>query len=249
MSDISIYVTSTLTSSERRISPQWTLKYLKAKLELITGISPRYQTIYYYPIANTNEHILVSDANNYNAIEDDGILISKFNFTQFSRLHVEDMQPDSELKQLEQSNVNDEYNLPEEVYENKSDSVLNWKKQNQLGRFNPNFQQEKSKVVEENNRIAEKIKVGDRFRNINIQGERRGVVRFLGKVDVLDKGESMWVGVEFDEPVGKNNGMIDNQRFFECREKCGSFLRPKQVEIGDFPELDPFASDNDDDEI
>ena len=38
MSDINVYITSDLTSSERRISPQWDIQYLKKKLELITGI-------------------------------------------------------------------------------------------------------------------------------------------------------------------------------------------------------------------
>lgn len=49
--------------------------------------------------------------------------------------------------------------------------------------------------------------------------------------------------VEFDEPTGKNNGYFDGVKIFECKEKHGSFVKPKQVEVGDFPELDPFASD------
>lgn len=66
---------------------------------------------------------------------------------------------------------------------------------------------------------------------------------------LLDEGENIWVGVEFDEPVGKNNGLILGTKIFECRENHGSFVKPKQVEVGDFPELDPFASDDDDEEI
>ena len=59
-----------------------------------------------------------------------------------------------------------------------------------------------------------------------------------------------WVGVKFDEPVGKNDGktpcgmtLIPN-----CPPMFGSFLRPDRVTCGDFPEIDEFAS-SDEDEI
>ena len=55
------------------------------------------------------------------------------------------------------------------------------------------------------------------------------------------------MGVEFDEPVGKNDGSVKGHRFFECSEGYGSFLRPESVEAGgDFPPIDDFAfSDGD----
>ena len=37
---------------------------------------------------------------------------------------------------------------------------------------------------------------------------------FVGKVEGLPKG--WWVGVKFDEPVGKNDGTVKGKRFFEC---------------------------------
>ena len=59
MSDLNIFITSNLTSSERRISPQWNLKYLKQKLESITGISPQNQILHYYPNNYSNEYKLI----------------------------------------------------------------------------------------------------------------------------------------------------------------------------------------------
>jgi len=43
--DIPILVTSPSTSSERRITPSWTLSQLKQKLEFVTGIPPSAQRV------------------------------------------------------------------------------------------------------------------------------------------------------------------------------------------------------------
>jgi len=45
MADIPIQVTSENSSSERRITPAWTIGQLKAKLEPITGIPPLSQKL------------------------------------------------------------------------------------------------------------------------------------------------------------------------------------------------------------
>lgn len=43
--DIPILITSTASSSERRITPSWTLAHLKTKLEPVTGIAPASQKL------------------------------------------------------------------------------------------------------------------------------------------------------------------------------------------------------------
>ena len=43
--DIPILVTSTASSSERRITPSWTVAHLKTKLEPVTGIAPSSQKL------------------------------------------------------------------------------------------------------------------------------------------------------------------------------------------------------------
>ena len=43
--DIPLIVTSTASSSERRITPSWTIAHLKSKLEPVTGIPPSYQKL------------------------------------------------------------------------------------------------------------------------------------------------------------------------------------------------------------
>ncbi|CAD7971280.1 unnamed protein product [Amoebophrya sp. A25] len=78
-------------------------------------------------------------------------------------------------------------------------------------------------------------------------GGRRGTIKFVGTV----KGApGTWIGVELDEPQGMNDGSRDGEKYFECRgEKYGCFSRPENVVVGDFPELDPFAFLEDEDEI
>lgn len=79
-------------------------------------------------------------------------------------------------------------------------------------------------------------------------GERRGAVRFVGRIPELAPG--YWVGVELDEPVGKNDGSAKGGKaYFKCAPAHGVFVRPDKVTAGDFPPLDDFSDLGSDDEI
>ena len=69
---------------------------------------------------------------------------------------------------------------------------------------------------------------------------------YIGKLPEIGNGH--WIGVEYDDPVGKNDGSVKGSKFFECPPKFGGFLRPDKLQVGDFPEEDIFASDDDDDD-
>ncbi|KAI5966719.1 uncharacterized protein KGF55_000128 [Candida pseudojiufengensis] len=250
MSDLNVFVTSDLTSSERRISPQWNLKYLKQKLEQITGIEPQNQLIQYFPNKYSNEFIKITTQPNEN---DEDVLLSSINIKNYSRIHIIDLDPNSTTNQISSvispsvQNQQEEFKLSEEEYQKRQDSVLSWKQSQKLGRFDPDYEILQKKIEKENQEQLSKIKVGLRCRVINIEGERRGTVKFVGKIEDLDQSKNDWVGIEFDEPVGKNNGDIDGIQIFVCKPKHGSFVKPKQVEVGDFPEIDPFDEDDDED--
>ena len=75
-------------------------------------------------------------------------------------------------------------------------------------------------------------------------GGNRGCVAYVGNTPAPGLPRGWWVGVCYDEPVGKNDGAVGGVRFFECPPGYGGLVRPSKVVTGDFPELDVFASDD-----
>jgi tubulin-folding cofactor B len=91
---------------------------------------------------------------------------------------------------------------------------------------------------------AAALEVSARCEVSSAEGGKRGVVRFVGKVEGLPLG--WWVGVQYDEPVGRNDGSVKGRRLFECPPGYGAFVRPSLVAAGDFPPFDEFEfSDGD----
>lgn len=64
--------------------------------------------------------------------------------------------------------------------------------------------------------------------------EKHGVVRFVGKIE--GKTDD-YVGIELDEPCGKNNGECEGKSYFKVEKKqekglnYGVFVRPASVKL------------------
>jgi tubulin-folding cofactor B len=133
------------------------------------------------------------------------------------------------------------YELPPSEYEKRSDSVLAWKKAQKLGRFDPDAPSlEQAKLQAFETEIKSRgIDVGKRCR-VGGEDEKRGEVAYVGEVEEIPGGAGKWIGVQLDEPVGRNDGSLGGKRYWgkEGGAKHGVFVRPERVEVGDWPALD-----------
>lgn len=93
--------------------------------------------------------------------------------------------------------------------------------------------------------IRARMKISDRC---EVMGGRRGVVMYVGPVPEIPSTDEnvIWVGVKFDEATGKNDGSIKGTRYFQAGHNEGGFIKSQLVKAGDYPEKDPFASDDED---
>jgi tubulin-folding cofactor B len=112
-----------------------------------------------------------------------------------------------------------------------TDSVLAYKKRNKVGRFG------ETNEPEDTPQQAIDMEVGARCEVESTEPglSKRGTVRYLGQTK-FSKG--VWVGIEYDEPFGKNDGSVQGERYFTCRPNYGVFVRPDKVKVGDYPEED-----------
>ncbi|PKK80841.1 hypothetical protein RhiirC2_723316 [Rhizophagus irregularis] len=226
MSVVTVFVQSENASSERRFDVSLTIKQLKVKLEPITGIPADSQVLQLY-----NGDTMIT------SIEGDNYMIGDFPVNNFMTLKVNDANPNNNKNKFTDLSSVEKYELPNDEYAKRSDSVLAFKQRNKLGRFSDakSSTSNASQTFEEE---AKNIKVGDRcevdFGEGNEEGlKRRGIVKFVGETKFKP---GYWVGVQYDEPVGKHDGTVQGEKYFESPPKHGAFVRPNKVKVGDYPE-------------
>ena len=70
-----------------------------------------------------------------------------------------------------------------------------------------------------------------------IYNGKPGTVRFVGPTDFK---EGIWVGIELNEPSGKNDGSVLGKYYFKCPPKFGLFAMPHKVQrIKGMPKATP----------
>ena len=247
--DITVTITSALTTSERRLSPSWTLTTLKQKLYPITGIPPSSQSL----TLNSQPPIPLTPSP---AHGEDSTTLSSFNLQRGARIDVTDTRPpgmrldaQSFTKALKsgggdddgtEEDLSDKYDMPLSEYSKRTDSVQAWKRREHLGRFDPDLTASIAAREAAHAKTAEErgIRVGVRCR-VGGADERRGTVGYVGEVEEIGRkgpgNGGVWVGVAYDEPVGRNGGRVEEggRRYFEVKEGFGAFVRPEKVEVGE----------------
>nr|CAH7717193.1 unnamed protein product [Callosobruchus chinensis] len=212
-----------ISFNEKRFPKDLTIADLKVKLELITGGNCNTMKLEAY----TKENKFVCHLDN------DKALLGSYPLDNGMRLHVIDQfQIRNELDFADVP----KYELSQEEYNSKSDSVRAFLQKNKLGKYNEDNQKKKEMLEAEEKKLAENMAVGSRCK-VSVQNapDRLGTVMYTGPVEGLT---GFWIGVKYDEPLGKNNGSCKGKQYFECPDKYGAFVKPHNVICGDFPEQD-----------
>ncbi|KRY34214.1 tubulin folding cofactor B [Trichinella spiralis] len=106
-------------------------------------------------------------------------------------------------------------------------TVLDFMRQNKLGKYNPNHEKlvpkEEMEIDLLDKQVGQRciVKIGDP------QEWKRGKIAYIGETDFKP---GLWIGVEYDEEVGKHDGSVNGKRYFQCKDKRGAFVRPHLVE-------------------
>lgn len=66
--------------------------------------------------------------------------------------------------------------------------------------------------------------------HVTVGSNKAGTVRFVG---LTQFAEGVWVGVELDTPVGKNDGSVGGHRYFHCKPGYGVLVRPDRLSSRD----------------
>jgi len=222
---VNVYVVSPDTHSERRIDPHISVEQLKGKLEPITGI----------PVSNQAITLLSSESNPevIAQLNDDSKPLGFYGLRDWHVLKVEDLNPSMSFTgQLSDVSQVEKFELSDEIYAERQDSVLAYKQRHKVGRFAP--KEETAKPA-----LQFDVPLGSRceIESSDPGLSKRGTVRFIGQTK-FGTGEGIWVGVEYDEPLGKNDGSVQGERYFSCPPSCGVFVRPEKLRVGDFPVLE-----------
>ncbi|XP_045769421.1 tubulin-folding cofactor B [Maniola jurtina] len=211
---------------ERRFKKDITVLEFKTKLELVTGGSAATMKLKVYDKKNN----FVCD------IDNDAALLGSYPIDDGMRIHVIDKF--TLVQDFDSSDAAERFRLSEEEYQKKGDTLRSFLQKNKLGKYNEEemnkMKEQQQKELEEEAKIAEAVLVGARCEvRVPSQGARRATVRYNGP---LEGARGLWIGVQYDEPRGKNDGSVNGKRYFTCPPKYGGFVKPMYVTVGDFPE-------------
>lgn len=228
---VAVRVTSTLSTFEqnRKFNRGITIADLKGKLEMIVGTPASCMDIELFSVSDTF----------LQKLDDNEALLGSYHIDDDCRIHITDRSGAqkgefSDLSQVEKFEISDN------AYEKRQDSARSFLKKQKVGRFNDEDTARKQAALAareaEEKTAADSIVVGNRCQvQVSGQPTKIGTVMYVGTADFKP---GYWVGVKYDEPLGKHDGSVAGKRYFECENKYGAFVKPLTVTVGDFTEED-----------
>lgn len=135
-------------------------------------------------------------------LDDDDALLGSYPIENEMRLHVVDQV--NNLIGLESSM--EKFELSDKQYDERRNTVRDYLKTHHLGKYNEDemkaLEERKKQEHGEQEKKAESINIGDRC--VVTRGSRRvGTVQYKGTFHLKP---GIFIGVEFDEPLGMNDG-------------------------------------------
>lgn len=232
---INVFVISPSTQSERQVSTSTTVRELKSKLQVVTGIHPNSQNLSLQDGSMPATTYELEEGATLAVLDDDDRTLGSYGLN--SDGHIIKVAPsDSRLTSTLSSYIEDpnvqKFELTQEEYAQRRDTVMAYKARNKIGRFaSPPPEDAMTTAaapLPEGLQAGARVRVDASSTGINI---KLGTVRYVGETSFA---KGVWVGVEYDEPVGKNDGSIDGERYFTCRSKYGGFVKPDKCAVGDW---------------
>lgn len=165
--------------------------FFQGKLEIITGGS-----------ASTMQLQLFNGDKLIGQLDDDDALLGSYPIENEMRIHVVDQFQN--FVGIESSMA--KFELSDKQYDERRNTVRDYLKTHHLGKYNEaemkTLEERKKQELCEQEQKAESIKIGDRC--LVTRGARRvGTVRYIGAFHLKP---GIFIGVEFDEPLGMNDG-------------------------------------------
>lgn len=215
--------------TEKPFDETMTVGELKRKIYQMVGTSPEAMKLELY---SGNDRLIHSalHQNNNQTLTNLGIT------EDYMRIHVVDQDKSNQqaLNDLNDVSQVKKYEISEEDYDKRQDTFRKWKEKHIL----PYMKKSKNHTIDQN-QYNDPSCVDSNWMNqrCEIQNElkSRGTIAYVGKIH---SSPGYWVGVKLDEPVGKNDGSAQGKKYFDASPKYGIFVRPDQIKIGDYPELD-----------
>lgn len=226
---------------ELRVDSSLTVYDLKDKLYTHCGTKQDFMTLL---IRSSEKGPIRAELSNEN------MTLASYGVVSGDWLYVLDADPHSASANgwLEDTSLVKKYEVSEEKYNASTNTYRAYKRR--MREKNPNWSMtsELAKKLNAKNRPSvdtsdepPRVKVGDRC-EVN-PGGKRGEVCYLGR-QLKGLPEGWWIGVRFDEPVGRNDGTVKGVKYFDAQMGYGGLARPSNVNVGDFPVLDDFDSDD-----
>lgn len=137
------------------------------------------------------------------AMSNNDALLGSYPIDDGMRLHIVDTF--SLRNQIEFESV-EKYEMPVEEYAKKTDTVRAYLMKNKLGKYQDDELKKQKEIneTEKDETLLESISIGSRCQ-VSLPGtpKRLGCVKYAGIVEGL---QGNWIGIQYDEPLGKNDG-------------------------------------------